>query len=199
MIACIFYSDHYRPYTTVYVTHPWGGSPISTARQPRRCQYRTIRFRKSSRRDVSNAELFDTSTIPTVEILSVENQPKEVWYPPSYTSNPHNPCHARSQNSTQLAYVIDLHITFIVTPYTRYLLPSEPRQASHNRSTRARPASEHRVGPHSPTFAPTTYLTQSIQECHTHFPLHLLKTRFRTLLSAQGRWKMWWIVLLVSL
>ena len=31
------------PYTTVYITHPWGGFPSSIGRQPRERQYRTIR------------------------------------------------------------------------------------------------------------------------------------------------------------
>ena len=34
------------PYRTVYITPPWDGFPSSTARQPRGCQYRTIRLRQ---------------------------------------------------------------------------------------------------------------------------------------------------------
>ena len=35
------------PYTTEYSTHLWGGFPSSIARQPRGCQYPTIRLRKA--------------------------------------------------------------------------------------------------------------------------------------------------------
>ena len=69
------------PYTTVcyceyhIITPPWCGFPSSTARQPRGCQYRTMRTSsESSRRDASNAELFGTNTIPTaVEIPNIDH------------------------------------------------------------------------------------------------------------------------------
>ena len=35
------------PYATVYLTPPWCGFSSSIARQPRGCQYRTLRLRKA--------------------------------------------------------------------------------------------------------------------------------------------------------
>ena len=62
------------PHTTVYVTPPpWGSFPGSIARQPRGCRYRTVRLRKAFGEMLSNADVFDTDTIPTaVEISSME-------------------------------------------------------------------------------------------------------------------------------
>ena len=49
---------------------------------------------ESSRRDVSNAQLGGTGTIPTVEISTMENRPRGVWYTPTrrmYTARQHLP------------------------------------------------------------------------------------------------------------
>lgn len=48
--------------------------------------YRTTRCTSSEgpRRDVSNADLLDTDTILSVEILSMKIRPKGVWSTPSY-------------------------------------------------------------------------------------------------------------------
>ena len=35
------------PYTTVYITLPWGGFPSSIARQPRGCLHQTMRLREA--------------------------------------------------------------------------------------------------------------------------------------------------------
>ena len=74
------------PYTTVLVTTPWGSFPSSIARQPRGCQYRNeIRLRKALGEMIPTPTFFSTDLRPTVEISSLENRPRGVWYTPSYT------------------------------------------------------------------------------------------------------------------
>ena len=45
------------PYTTVYITHPWGGLPSSIAREPKGCQHRTI-HREARREMFASPTLF---------------------------------------------------------------------------------------------------------------------------------------------
>ena len=65
------------PYTTVYITLPWGGGSSATARRPRGCQYQTMRLRKALGDMIPNAVLFGADTIPTVEIYRLV--PGRTW------------------------------------------------------------------------------------------------------------------------
>ena len=67
------------PYAAVTSHTPWGGFPSSIARQPRGCQYLTIRLRKALGEMFPTPISFGTDTIPTaVEISSMENRPRGV-------------------------------------------------------------------------------------------------------------------------
>ena len=75
----------YLPYITrryAYITPPWGSFLSLIAGQPLLDSQEGANTERyvfgSSRRDVFNADLFGTGSIPTVEISSMENRPRGV-------------------------------------------------------------------------------------------------------------------------
>ena len=67
------------------ISRPWGGFSSSIARQPRGRQYQTKRLRKALGEVLPTPTMLATSTIPTVEMSSMESRPRGVWYTPSFT------------------------------------------------------------------------------------------------------------------
>ena len=68
-----------RQATNEYPPHTpsWGGYPISIAGQPGGCQYRTTRLRKALGEIFPTPTSSGTDTTPPVEILTMENRPRE--------------------------------------------------------------------------------------------------------------------------
>ena len=72
---CVLDSACLLPYTTVYITHPWGGFPSTIARQPRGCQDRTIRLRKSLRATLPTQALSAPTLITLWRYRPWKNRP----------------------------------------------------------------------------------------------------------------------------
>ena len=59
---------------------PWDGFPRSIARQPRRGQHRTMRFRRALGEMFATPTFFYVHTISSVETSTTENGPRSVIY-----------------------------------------------------------------------------------------------------------------------
>ena len=71
-------ANTYRIPYTLYITPIWGGFPRSIDRQPRGCQYRTIRLRKALHEMFPTPPFLAPTLVPTAEISTTENRPRGV-------------------------------------------------------------------------------------------------------------------------